>query len=400
MKTERTPVKNVLFSTTRQWNPGDEFILFGIRRIFSAIGLEHNAVIFNRNPEVNPPLTDWNPFRRIARNLKGEQYWKSFFRIGSADNSYKPGMSGKFVDLAVFAGTPSWSSREQLPFYRVIRDAGLPACYLGIGGFSRVSATPPVFAKSINETLKNALVITTRDRRAFEMLKPYRPEYLPCPALLSAPDEKSINGVSSIGLIYSTSRTHKSHRVLPAAHEKLVALYKTMRDLYGSRLRIAFITHYIDELPDIYDVFGSDAEVFYAYDAKEYIGIYRQFDLVMGARVHGIGMAASLGIPGIHLGHDGRAGTVEGFKAQNIDTTGWSDMSNIKSIMDELIGTAPQRNVELRKHKRDTMEKYCHLLQDRLRPLLESTGGHSQSKEESAPFARGSLDAAVVENAR
>jgi hypothetical protein len=97
-------MKNILFSTTRQWNPGDEFILFGIRRIFSAIGLEHNAVIFNRNPEVNPPLTDWNPLRRISRNLKGEQYWKSFFRIGSADNSYKPGMSGKFVDLAVFAG--------------------------------------------------------------------------------------------------------------------------------------------------------------------------------------------------------------------------------------------------------------------------------------------------------
>jgi hypothetical protein len=92
----------------------------------------------------------------------------------------------------------------------------------------------------------------------------------------------------------------------------------------------------------------------------------------MGARVHGIGMAASLGIPGIHLGHDGRAGTVEGFKAQNIDTTEWSDMANIKSIMDELIDTAPQRNAELRKHKRDTMEKYCHLLQDRLRPLIGS----------------------------
>jgi polysaccharide pyruvyl transferase WcaK-like protein len=364
-------VNNILFSTTRQWNPGDEFILFGIRRLFAAIGLQHNPVIFNRNPEVNPPLTDWNPLRRIARTLKGEQYWKSFVRIGSADNSYKPGMDARFLDLAVFAGTPSWSSRENLPMYRAIREAALPACYLGIGGFPTLADPSFVFPPAIDRTLREALLITTRDRKAYELLKGYGAHYLPCPALLSSPMEKRIDQVATIGLIYSAWRTHKSHSVPKASHEKLVELYKTIRTAYGDKVRIVFIAHYIDELPEIREHFGKDAQACYSYDAREYIDIYRECDLVVGARVHGIGMAASLGIPGLHLGHDGRAGTVEGFMADNIHTDQWADVARIKAVIDEAIASAPQKNEVLRQHKHETFTRYCSLLQTRLKGMLD-----------------------------
>lgn len=364
-------MKNILFSTTRQWNPGDEFILFGIRRLFEALGLRYNPVIFNRNPEINPPLTDWNPLRRVVRTLKGEQYWKSFVRIGSADNSFKPGMDAGFIDLAVFAGTPSWSSRENLPMYRAIREARLPTCYLGIGGFPTLADPGFRFRADIDQTLRNALLITVRDRKAHELLKGYGAHHLPCPALLSSPREKTIDGVHTIGLIYSAWRTHKSHSVPREAHRRLVELYDTIRDAYDGRMRIVFIAHYIDELPEIYEQFGPDADVRYAYDAREYIDIYGECDLVVGARVHGIGMAASLGVPGVHLGHDGRAGTVEGFLAANFDTQHWGETARIREVLDEAIANAPERNLALRRHKQETFERYRSLLQMRLAGMLE-----------------------------
>lgn len=366
-------MKNILFSTTRQWNPGDEFILFGIRRLFEALGLRHNAVIFNRNPEVNPPLTDWNPLRRIVRTLKGEQYWKSFVRIGSADNSFKPGMDPGFIDLAVFAGTPSWSSRENLPMYRAIREGQLPVCYLGIGGFPTLADPGFRFPPAIAKTLREAVLITVRDRKAHELLKAYGAHHLPCPALLSAPREKTIIEARTIGLIYSAWNTHKSHSVPRESHRRLVELYHTIRANYGDRMRIVFIAHYIDELPEIYQHFGRDAEARYAYDAREYVDIYEDCDLVVGARVHGIGMAASLGVPGVHLGHDGRAGTVEGFLAANFDTAQWGEVARIRAVLDDAIATAPQRNEALRRHKHETFERYCNLLKLRLTGALERT---------------------------
>ncbi len=45
--------KNVLISTTRQWNPGDEFIMLGCLNILKEIyGDNINPIIFNRNPDI------------------------------------------------------------------------------------------------------------------------------------------------------------------------------------------------------------------------------------------------------------------------------------------------------------------------------------------------------------
>lgn len=46
--------KNILVSTTRQWNPGDEFILLGSLNIMKNIlGKDNiNTIIFNRNPDI------------------------------------------------------------------------------------------------------------------------------------------------------------------------------------------------------------------------------------------------------------------------------------------------------------------------------------------------------------
>ena len=43
---------NIVFSTTRQWNPGDEFILLGCINLLKKQLGEFNPIIFNRNPQI------------------------------------------------------------------------------------------------------------------------------------------------------------------------------------------------------------------------------------------------------------------------------------------------------------------------------------------------------------
>ena len=44
--------KNIVFSTTRQWNPGDEFILMGCINLLKQLGVDFNVLIYNRNPQI------------------------------------------------------------------------------------------------------------------------------------------------------------------------------------------------------------------------------------------------------------------------------------------------------------------------------------------------------------
>ncbi|MGF1581594.1 MAG: hypothetical protein ACFCD0_19880, partial [Gemmataceae bacterium] len=55
----RSPMEkrlNIIFSTTRTWNCGDDFILYGILNLFSGIGVQCNPIYYNRNPELLSPI--------------------------------------------------------------------------------------------------------------------------------------------------------------------------------------------------------------------------------------------------------------------------------------------------------------------------------------------------------
>ena len=73
-----------------------------------------------------------------------------------------------------------------------------------------------------------------------------------------------------------------------------------------------FIAHYIDDLRLCNEL---GWECFYSFSARDYFEMYDACDLVISPRVHGCGMAASLGIPSIAIPHDGRISTVSGFGA-------------------------------------------------------------------------------------
>ena len=134
-------------------------------------------------------------------------------------------------------------------------------------------------------------------------------------------------------------------------HDYIVKLYKKLATIYDVEL----VCHYIDEidkakkeLPDI--------DINYSYDAKDYIDIYNKFDLVIGGRVHGIGMSASLGIPGIMIKHDSRSSTTDGFLASSISFG--TDINDVIDLIDIKIKKIEDESKKLIEHKEKIMNKY------------------------------------------
>ncbi|TGP52316.1 polysaccharide pyruvyl transferase family protein, partial [bacterium M00.F.Ca.ET.229.01.1.1] len=92
--------------------------------------------------------------------------------------------------------------------------------------------------------------------------------------------------------------------------------------------------------------------------------IYSQFDLVVGPRVHGVGVAASLGVPGIAISHDSRGSTTKGFLAEVL-SVGTPEPEAFAKIAD-MIANIASRSANLRKHKRLTIDRYKTLVRDAL----------------------------------
>ncbi|MCL2390718.1 MAG: polysaccharide pyruvyl transferase family protein, partial [Endomicrobia bacterium] len=116
--------KNILFSTTRQWNPGDEFILLGCINLLKELYPGFNPVIYNRNPAIRQEkYSNLNFFRntfweRVSCKSKGLS--DAFLRMGFFDNSFKDNTDASFLDLAVFAGSPEWYGYRNAKLYDVI----------------------------------------------------------------------------------------------------------------------------------------------------------------------------------------------------------------------------------------------------------------------------------------
>ena len=120
---------------------------------------------------------------------------------------------------------------------------------------------------------------------------------------------------------------------------------------------------YIDEIDKAKDEFP-DIDINYSYDSKDYIDIYNKFDLVIGGRVHGIGMSASLGIPGIMIKHDSRSSTTDGFLATSINIG--TSVNDIVEIIEAKSKNIENESKKLNEHKKETMSKYLEILKERL----------------------------------
>jgi hypothetical protein len=146
-------MKNIVFSTTRQWNCGDEFILMGcINLMKKVIGENFNPIIYNRHPDLPHEFASDNSiFARCGLRFN--------------DNSLKYYTEASFIDLVVLAGTPEWASPNCQPLYEMINRHYLPTVAIGIG--SENTSNDPM----IKETISGFKLFTVRDQTLVDKIR-------------------------------------------------------------------------------------------------------------------------------------------------------------------------------------------------------------------------------------
>lgn len=351
-------MKNIMFSTTRQWNIGDEFILFGVRNILENLlktgGV--NSIIYNRNPSINPIF---------HRSLSGviKRYVHNL--IPECDNSYHERIDAKFIDVAICAGTPEWRGKRMVKFYKTVNTFDIPFIALGVGEIGQFHYADE------EEVIKRASVLTFRSKRLANEAQKFgltKALYLPCPALLSvkANEEKNWRYNKSeivVGFGFNIPREYTvSHiGISRETYDFSEKLFEEIIRTYRNSCRFVCICHYIDELPHaikFFKKFGID--VVYSYDARDYGGIYSNIDVLVSSRVHGCGIAASLGIPSLGISHDERGETIAGFLAEIV--TPKDDIKLCLMKIANILESLDQKHVALIEHKRSTLKIYSELL--------------------------------------
>lgn len=282
---------NILISSTRQWNPGDEFILIGVRNLIQGVLKKHriNWVLYDRNPDL---FIDG-----FSNPLHKEKIWS---------NTFSHQKKCKCIDLAVIAGTPEWFGLPMKGFYNAVRAESIPLVLLGVGYIDASIS----FSEDELFCMRNLLrVATTRDEYASRALRNVgiTHKLLPCPALFASEHENVPHMIKKIGFVIQTNKT--INQSIP--EELIHASIYIIRQLRKKGFIIETICNYIDEFCEFAN---SLKPVRYSYEALDYIETVNEYDLIITTRLHAAILANSLGKPAILLNNDSRCiGAVKQF---------------------------------------------------------------------------------------
>lgn len=316
-------MKNILFSSTRQWNPGDEFILFGVRCIMDEMGIKYNAILYNRHPLLEHPVLEDDKIPNVFDN--------SYIESKKAMNS---------VDYVIFAGTPEWAGSKLVTVMNLIKEKNVKFSMIGIGGYCEVS---PDFKELIR---KNAEFIVARDEGAQYVLKEFGAKLGVCPGIFASKIEKQRTELKRIGICYQAMGYCAAPK--KEKFERTINLYGDIIKKYDASI----ICHSFPDFIDAKNRF-EDIEVYYSSYSEDYMDIYDKFDLIIGTRVHGAGLASSLGIPSITIKHDSRGDAVKLFL---------SDIKEPEEVMEEIekinIKEKSKELIEYKKEKKEEYKKY------------------------------------------
>ncbi|MDY0828147.1 polysaccharide pyruvyl transferase family protein [Microbacterium sp. BG28] len=357
-----------MYSATRQWNPGDEFILAGSRRIVDTALGPFDPLIYDRNPDIRPADGSTVALRNMRRPV-GEHQGAVFealssrLRLGFFSNSVKFDSDLSHASLAVVAGSPEWATPRCWSFYDHVFRNGLP--FLGLGLGSMPKDLPPF----LDIALDKAAVVTTRSRRLAQtdLARRHGIDYLPCPALLSAPAAGQVHDVKRVGIVVGVPYADAvwANGLDEAFYEKACRSIDDLITRFSDEVTFEFVLHYIDEIPVVAERFPGSA-LRYSYDSADYVDIFADYDMVISTRVHGCGIAASLGIPSISLGHDFRSDTTDGFLSVSVDLD--SAPNALTTAFEELAGRAAEVSAELGRHRAATLDSYVDMLRESLDP--------------------------------
>lgn len=349
---------NIVFSTTYGWNPGDQFIHFGIMRLLQQLIGEFNPFIYNRNP-------DNHQIRMLAiRPIElqvGNQKVKGNLELPSNthDNGWHQSIPIDAFDLVVFAGSPEWMGIMNQPLTEALAGSNVPVLYLGIGGFERIAHfTLDMLGAVDQQALKSAKLITCRDTLAQKIIAPIESLQITCPALLCADTalEQPHKELKRLALSTQINTQVNGQGIPEEVYNYTVDLFKQLSERYECGL----VCHNSFEVAMFEDVFGKLMPIYYSYDARDYFELYQQFDYTINTRVHGAGICASMGIPGMLISGSARKATAVGFGTEVVDYHTTS--------VDELL--VQIENLDIAKQSEHVL-KLKHELQDRYHEVLK-----------------------------
>ena len=325
---------NILVSSTRQWNSGDEFILIGVRNLFRDLYKNHtfNWVLYDRNPDLF--LDGYNqPIHR--KNLFGN----SFHHYNS-----------KCIDIAVIAGTPEWFGSPLLNFYHAVKQSHLPLFLLGVGYID----APITFSEEEQYCFKNFLkTAIARDEYASRALTSIgiQHQILPCPALFASKKERAVTKLEKIAFIIQTDKT--ICQSIPAAliHRSILEIRKLRNDGF----KVDVICHHVDEFVDFARKL---APVRYSFDSSDYLEMLSHYDLAISTRLHGAILANSLGKPAIMINTTDTRCKGASSLFPFIYTT---DLNNLSATINNIEISTLERLIEW---KHEIEHKYLDILQN------------------------------------
>ncbi len=261
----------VLYSTTRQWNPGDEIILRGVRHLIEKIAPGHNPVIWNRNPSIRPGNTSLdNSFDSLRHSLQS-------------------------MDYVVFAGSPEWTGCRNIPLFQDLLKNDTRCSFIGIGSAFSGQLLDQATV-SVMQTKTDCII--SRDQTTSDILQGWGIpcSVLPCPSIFSNAKRKPRTATGKIGLNFQGTRT-PWQRIDPVTGKRCFDIFQMLM----SEFDCTVICNYIDELDEATSLFPRD-RIRYSYDSSEYLDFFQEVDVVIGTRLHSCLGAIACGTPAILLG--------------------------------------------------------------------------------------------------
>ncbi len=319
---------NILASTSRQWNCGDEFILFGIQRLIESV-CPSNWLIYDRNPDLLAAGGAKRTNAWIAGSLRG-------------------------INLVIVAGSPEWSGMNLAPLCRAANEQEVPIVYLGIGNCGWAA----VVTDDDRRSLARARLTTCRDQMAFDQLQAMglTSSLLPCPAIFAAA-HAPLDPAGPTGFCFQLGRT-RNQSVKSELMIKAVAMIEDALD-HGENVRV--IAHYRDEY-----LFAVERgwPVRYSYDARDYAAFYAGCSHVVSTRLHGAILSYGMGIPTTLINRDARcAASAEQFPGMRV-----TSVADALSVDYSWIRSCADRYAETR---RAAEADYLRLLGERCGDLLD-----------------------------
>ena len=374
-------IQNILFTSTKQWNIGDEFIYLGIKNLFNDMGIKYNPILFNRNPQITKGFDFLNIFKKknflkhnFEKNIINSLIY-SFFDIVHLDNSINfTHLCEKWIDKIIFAGTPEWFSLRMKNLYEYAIEYSIPYYFIGIGIHPHTYTLLNSKILNFKEIIRNASLIITRNKNeGFDVLKKFNNNvyYIGCPALFCSKDEKKEfefdKEFLKIGIVFSFPESPHGHKITFETFKYILQLIKNLSRFKD--IQINYIFHYIDDIfyicckyQKLMNYLSSDGNIYYSHDVYDYFTIYKNMDLIISTRVHGNGIASSLGIPNMHIPHDERADTVRGFGSY----VSYKNLDKDIQLISRLISSLNEEHSKLINFKYEQKKKFIDILQETL----------------------------------